>query len=232
MKLLPLFLLILSLNLNSQTDSIKTKAIYTGLNYKTPLINNTKGPQAAVIMPERSIRTSQPLMGYLFSDSRANLNEILIKDLNLFTIDRTEYINFSNPILLEEKINYFSVATSYHKTIKLNKEKAPKWFLGLGGGVSAYYTRYNTKPYISTYFPFTENKAGLQWSIKPLIQYSLSDRVFIGVSSLLNVMEQNIHVEKEENPGIPLSEQKTTSFNTLFFPSQLFEHQIQVGIFF
>jgi len=136
-----------------------------------------------------------PIIGFYQVDQKNNINDFQFNE-----------INFSK----RPGITASSMSLSYHKIIGLNKKSTSKFYLGLGLGASLYFNQTARQPKTSTSFPSANTELGSVLSIRPVINYSFTERFFLGLSANIGLLDQSIASSRYENPAIPINQQKQT----------------------
>lgn len=230
-----LFLLVFPFVVNAN-DSTKSIGVYTGIsNFSESLNYSSVGNP---VNNDLSIYKSSisPIFGITLALKKTG-------DLHNIAIDRLTYnkeslMLYNNPL---DSVNIsvvggysntrFNTGLSYHYVFRLNKRKAPSWFFGVGVGLGINYSLNKQNSLFAQYFPSTRHDLVGVTSIKPVINYHISSRVFAGISVISGLFMQSISFDKTANPAYPINQQKTISFETFPFNySNVLQFQVGVRL--
>ena len=155
-----------------------------------------------------------PTFGFYQVDKRQNLNDLQLNQIGYIKRSETNSANLS---------------CSYHKIIGLNKRSDSKFYFGLGLGTNLYYAHTIFKPVNATAFPAANTKMGVELSVKPVINYSFTEKFFLGVSANTGIVDQMIVFSRYENPAIPIEEQKQVQYLAKAFNLRNFNFNVTLG---
>lgn len=174
-----------------------------------------------------------PVFGFFKVDKKKNIDEFQVYDISFREV---EYISLIPPIGFATQPasgsanRTFSISAAYHKIISLNKKSTSKFHLGIGFGVLTFYDYLKTIPVVSTSFPATVSTVGIASSIKPVINYMISDRIFLGISTALYVGETTKRTHRIMNPAFTQPEERISYIETTFLTNNAFNLQMLLGI--
>ena len=140
-----------------------------------------------------------PILGFYLVDKKKNIND--------FQLNR---INFDKSAINTD----FHISASYHKIIGLNKKSDSKFYLGIGLGVSLYCKYKANRPTLSSTFTSGSAAIGTVLSVKPVINYAFTKKLYLGISTDLGLVDQAIASSRYDNPILTAEQQRVTAFDT------------------
>ena len=192
--------------------------LYTGANALRDINNGAT---------RTTLNQITPILGIYKVDKKRNINEFQFNEFRSTKYQRDLYITNGSG-LQEEKITSLSV--SYHKIIGLNKKKESPIYLGLGIGTQVYFKHRNYINDSPSVFNRRTTKVGSLLSIQPVINYSLSQKLFIGASSSFYPLDLSATAQRTENPTVPQNQQSTYSLGMDYLNKREFNLQLIIGV--
>jgi hypothetical protein len=148
--------------------------------------------------PYAGLHQISPIAGIYLKDKKNNLNNFEIHNFNFTRTPGSANTTFN---------------LAYHKMIMLNKKSESRFQFGVGFGGSLFYNRYRRTPIYSSQFETKSTSTGITYSLKPLVNYRITDKLFIGFSPLFRFAETYLTFSEYKNPALPENQQKVTTMN-------------------
>jgi len=229
MKSIAIILTFVPFSLFSQLDSNK-HYVYAGLNYT----GFSGAYDVSSVTFAETVRLVRPIIGLFALDKRNNINEFQISEFEFTSRDNYTYTydNAGNSILDGGSKNIRSrLGLSYFKVIRLNKNRSQKFTYGIGLGTSLVYDRLKTIPNVSNSFPTRNLTFYNTLIVKPVFNYMVSSKVFMGASLNIPYLNQWLSYDKSDNPVVPIKEQNIASYGFNSLPNYV-SGQFTIGVGF
>jgi hypothetical protein len=241
MKTLPLALLLMlfivktSEGQNTQLDYQSALKIYNLSTYEeqttfTPLSDTSSYRQQNTTT---SLQLLRPSIAFQWKSKKNNFHEIELISFSLGKNGtKSENINDStNTGQLISSVDFTSTVISvrYEYILNFNKSKESKFVPSIGFGANPYFRKNDIAPKTSNAFPSSETAIGMRAFITPRLSYYFTSKLFLDVNIPLCLFDNAITTIKNENPSIPISQQKISAFDFSQFP-RLFSGRIGIGI--
>jgi hypothetical protein len=152
-----------------------------------------------------------PTFAFMWKAKNGNIQEVELQDVQVAS-------NFM-----------LSVSAKYDYYLTFYKSNNWKLVPSLGLGVNPYYFQYNNGDNDDTDVFFTDSKYfGMRIFITPKLTYYLGSKVFFDLDLPLCAMDTYYKIYRNEDPGLTIPEQKTTSFD--FGPAFPYSVSIKIGV--
>lgn len=168
----------------------------------------------------KNFKIINPNFAIQYKSSKGNFHEFELTEFsykfNEYKETDTSYINIVDG---SKKTDYnFSFRYEYTpgKIIALNK----KLDLSVGYGIQPYLTKTSIKPYVSLYFPESEQLIGSAIYIAPRLSYRINDKFNFEINIPLNLLDIYYNSIEINNPIFSENQRKLTSINFDGLPVQ------------
>lgn len=129
----------------------------------------------------------------------------------------TEQINFNNEIRDGEISRSIEFAFRYEYSFLLTGAEDTNLDTYIGLSASPYFQKIDVEPYISNIHSIHYTSFGFDFSVIPRINYHIAERLFIDLSVPINIGRLGYYTIREDNPAIPLQQQRRGQFDTNLF---------------
>ncbi len=169
-----------------------------------------------------------------FTNNRGNIHELELSRLQFnvsdFEVFNLDTANRSLQLADGQAEAKFNLAVRYEYILALNifdNESKFQASVGFSGSPSLAFLTLNPKQ--TDQFPVSQTAIGLRLAVAPRINYSLNEKWFLDLNVPVIVGDISTRIDKNENPGLPLENRKSTTHDFSNFPP-LFQVRLGVGL--
>jgi hypothetical protein len=168
----------------------------------------------------KNYKLLNPNFAIQYKSENGNSHEFEFTDLilNIHQFKETDS-SYTNIVDGTEKIDYaisFRYEYSPNRSINLNKNLK----LNVGYGIQPYFTKTSIKPYVSLYFPESEQFIGCAFFIAPRLTYMINKKFNFDINIPLNLLDVYYCTIEINNPLFSNNQSKMTSINFDGLPVQ------------
>lgn len=120
-----------------------------------------------------------------------------------------------------------NISLRYEYILTLIKEK--RLMMNLGVSVAPFYNKRRFIPNVSTAFGAANTNIGLNTFLIPRMVYNCNKKVYIDFNIPVSLSDVSLQSNFQDNPAMPVSLRRTTTFNYEKFP-KIFFARIGIGI--
>jgi hypothetical protein len=176
-------------------------------------------------------RLMHPAPAVQIATRKKNFHEIELSDLSIGRreelTERTYPGQSQNITISGEVTTITSVALRYEYIANFAKKKARRLVPAVGFAAMPYYTRYQTDPVITVFFPTRDNFFGLRSYIVPRLAYYINKRIFADINLPVNLFNLQHKSTRSFNSVLPASQQTTSSFSFDLLPAY---YSVRAGV--
>lgn len=198
--------------------------------YTRQLSDSTDNPDSNT---NYDIQLLHPTFAYQWLNAKGNGHEIELTSFRMTASESNKWSQYAqNPSSLTPAPYAQSsavISLRYEYILFLKRGGEPKLVPAMGFGFNPYYMVDIYTPTISTAFPEIFQAVGARFFAIPRLNYSISDRVYLDLNFPVSIHDFKFVTARNEDPGIPISERKTTTIDTESF-APVFSARIGVGI--
>jgi hypothetical protein len=174
-----------------------------------------------------------PTIAFQWRTKKQNFREIEL--INFYVNKKTESLeqldsngNVDN-VLSKRDVYSSGISMRYEYTVIFKKLKASNFVPSISYAASAYFNHDQFVPKSSNAFKNIQSTLGARGFIIPRLTYFVGSKLFVDLNVPICIMDLYYHVNENENPGIPLNQQRISNINFELFP-KVISVRLGVGI--
>jgi hypothetical protein len=181
-----------------------------------------------------AIQMLHPTIALQFRSKTNNFHEVELTNLvlNRFS-NKSEIINDTSgkvqATVNNNRTRSTFISIRYEYILNFNKIKDRKMVPSVGFSVGPYFKQNEASSGVLTAYNFSEKLMGARINTVPRLTYYVSSRIFFDINIPICFFEMDIRTTQNDNPAIPVNQQKVTNFNINVFPNK-FTGRVGVGI--
>lgn len=180
----------------------------------------------------KKLRLFHPTFAFQWKTANHNFHEVELIDFVFgITGEDGDDTTFGGVPEGDKKFISTYISMRYEYILNFNKGKDTRMVPSLGFGIMPYYGHYNDQPAESNSFRSSEYYTGAKVFLTPRLTYHLSPKFYIDLNIPLCLFDSYFQSYKDEDPTLPIKDQKKSTFNFEAFP-KAFSGRLGIGLKF